>query len=160
MKLDDDCSVKRTWLVWIIDILCVAVLIGITIWVRRCYAALPDRIPVHYGANGVIDGYGSKNTIWFLVAGMWGLVVVLTTVEQFPGLWNVPVKVTKENQSRLLTLTWRFISSTKVIITGIFAYLIIKIVQGVNLSPYFMLTMLTVLVANILYWGIRLFLNR
>ena len=160
MKHDNDCSVRRTWLVWIIDILCVAVLIGITIWVGRCYAALPDRIPVHYGANGVIDGYGNKNTIWFLVAGMWGLVVVLTTVEQFPGLWNVPVKVTKENQSRLLTLTWRFISSTKVIVTGIFAYLIIMIVKGVNLSPYFMLTMLTVLVANILYWGIRLFLNR
>ena len=160
MKLDNDCRVRRTRLVWIIDILCVAVLIGITIWVGRCYAALPDRIPVHYGANGVIDGYGNKNTIWFLVTGMWGLVVVLTTVEQFPGLWNVPFKVTKENQSRMLTLTWHFISSTKLVVTGLFAYLIIMIVQGVNLSAYIMPILLTVLVANTLYWGIRLFLNR
>ena len=160
MKLDNDCRVRRTWFVWIIDILCVAVLIGITIWVGRCYAALPDRIPVHYGANGVIDGYGNKNTIWFLVTGMWGLVVILTTVEQFPGLWNVPFKVTKENQSRMLTLTWHFISSTKLIVTGMFAYLITMIVKGVNLSAYIMPILLTVLVANTLYWGIRLFLNR
>ena len=34
---------KRTRLVWIVDCLC---------------AALPDRIPTHYGADGVIDGYG------------------------------------------------------------------------------------------------------
>lgn len=160
MRVESDCCMRRTSLVWIIDLLCVAALIGITIWVGGRYAALPDSIPVHYGANGVIDAYGNKIMIWILAAIMWGLFVGMTAVEQFPGLWNIPFKVTKENQLRLLPLTWHLLSTTKLVVMGIFAYLIVMAAQGGNLSPYFTPTILTVLFVNFLYWGIRLFLNR
>ena len=160
MRDESDFCMRRTPLVWIMDLLCVAALIGITIWVGCRYAALPDSISVHYGANGVIDAYGNKVMIWFLAAIMWGLFVGMTAVEQFPGLWNIPFKVTKENQLRLLTLTWHLLSTTKLVVMGIFAYLTIMAVQGGNLSAYFTPATLTVLAVNFLYWGIRLFLNR
>ena len=158
--LSHDCSVKRTSLVWIVDGLCGALLIGITIWIACRYGSLPDRMPVHYGANGVVDGYGAKSMIWVLVAMAWIEVCIVSAVEQFPRLWNVPFNVTKENQCRVLTLTWHLISTTKLIVLGLVVYPTIMAVLGVDLSAYFMPVCIGVLVANSLYWVVRLFLNR
>ena len=151
---------KRTRLVWIVDCLCAALLISMTVWVACRYAALPDRIPVHYGADGVIDGYGDKSMIWVLLAIMWGLVIVLSVTELFPKYWNIPFKVTKENQARVLTIAWHMLSATKLIVTGVFAYLAIKVTQGGNLSAYFAPIFISAISLNSLYWVVRLFLNR
>ena len=151
---------KRTRLVWIVDCLCAALLISMTVWVACRYAALPDRIPVHYGADGVIDGYGDKSMIWVLLAIMWGLVIVLSVTELFPKYWNIPFKVTKENQARVLTIAWHMLSATKLIVTGVFASLAIKVTQGGNLSAYFAPIFISAISLNSLYWVVRLFLNR
>ena len=155
-----DCKVKRTRLVRIVDWLCGALLIGITVWVACRYAALPDKIPTHFGADGVIDGYGGKSMIWGLLAIMWVLVIVISVAELFPIHWNVPVKVTKENHSRMMTLTWHFISTTKLLVASLFACVVIMCMRGKNLSAMFMPIVLTVLFANSLFWVIRLFLSR
>lgn len=151
---------KRTLLVWIVDLFCGALLIGITIWVACRYGSLPDRIPIHYGADGVVDGYGAKGMVWVLVAVSWILVGIVSAVEQFPRFWNVPFKVTKENQCRVLILTWHLISTTKLIVLGIVVYLTTMSVLGRNLSVSFTLLVPTALVVNSMYWVVRLFLNR
>ena len=158
--LSHDCRVKRTPLVWIVDWLCGVLLIGITIWVAYRYCSLPDRIPIHYGVNGVVDGYGAKSMIWVLVAMAWILVGIVSAVEQFPRFWNVPFKVTKENQCRVLTLTWHLISTTKLIVLGIVADMTTMSVLGGNLSPCFGPLVPTVLVVKSLFWAVRFFLNR
>ncbi|MBQ2628866.1 MAG: DUF1648 domain-containing protein, partial [Kiritimatiellae bacterium] len=111
-----DCKVKRTRLVRIVDWLCGALLIGITLWVACRYAALPDNIPTHFGADGDIDGDGGKSMIWGMLAIKWVLVIERSVTELFPRHWNVPFKVTKENHSRMMTLTWHFISTTKLLV--------------------------------------------
>ena len=151
---------KRTRLVCIVDCLCAALLMSMTVWVTFRYAALPDRIPIHYGADGVINGYGGKNMIWVLLAITWVLVIVMSVAELFPKYWNIPFKVTKENQARVLTIAWHMLSTTKLIITGVFTYLTIKVVQGGNLSAYFTPIFVTAISLNSLYWVVRLFLNR
>ena len=158
--LSHDCRVKRTPLVWIVDLLCGALLIGITVWVACRYCSLPDKIPIHYGADGVVDGYGAKSMIWVLVAMAWIEVGIMSAVEQFPRFWNVPFKVTKENQNRMMTLTWHLISTTKLIVLGIVVYPTIMSVLGENLSACFTTLVPTALVVNSLYWVVRLFLNR
>ena len=155
-----DCKVKRTRLVRIVDWLCGALLIGITAWVACRYAALPDKIPTHFGADGVVDGYGGKSMIWGLLAIMWVLVIVISVVELFPRHWNVPLKVTRENYSLMMTLTWHFISTTKLLVAILFAYVVVMCMRGENLSAMFMPIVLTVLFANSLFWVIRLFLSR
>ena len=155
-----DCKVKRTRLVRIVDRLCGALLIGITLWVVCHYAALPDRIPIHYNAGGVIDGYGGKSMIWGMLAIMWVLVIVMSVTELFPRHWNVPFKVTKENHSRMMTLTWHFISTTKLLVACLFACLVVTCVRGENLLAWFEPMVLTVFCANSLFWVIRLFLSR
>lgn len=151
---------KRTLLVWIVDCVCAMLLIGCTIWVACRYGSLPDRIPIHYGANGVVDGYGSKSMIWAVIAIMWAVVGIVSAVEQFPRLWNTVFERTKENQCRLLPLTWHFMSTTKLAISSMFAYVVVMCVRGGNLSPLFHPLVLTALCANSLYWIIKLAINR
>ena len=146
-----DCKVKRTRLVRIVDWLCGALLIGITVWVACRYAALPDKIPTHFGADGVVDGYGGKSMIWGLLAIMWVLVIVISVAELFPRHWNVPLKVTRENYSLMMTLTWHFISTTKLLVAILFAYVVIMCMRGENLAAMFMPIVLTVFFANSLF---------
>lgn len=157
---EQDCNLKRTRLTLILDCLCGALLIGCTCWAVCRYPSLPDRIPVHYGADGVIDGYGGKGTIWLLIGFMWFPVCLLWVVEQFPRCWNVPVKVTKENHVRLMTLTWHLIGTTKLLVACLFAYTVAKIMQGGNLSTYFTPIFVTALGVNSLYWIVLIFRNR
>ena len=160
MSQNNDCRVKRTLLVWVVDWLCGILLVGVTVWVACRYGALPNRIPIYYSADGVVGGYGAKSMICVLVAMAWIEVGIVSAVEQFPRLWNVPFNVTKENQCRVLTLTWHLISTTKLIVFGLVVYPTIMAVLGGDLSAYFMPVCIGVLVANSLYWVVRLFLNR
>jgi hypothetical protein len=121
---------------------------------------LPDRIPVHYGADGVIDGYGGKSMIWLLLGGMWFSVCLLWVVEQFPRCWNVPVKVTKENHVRLMALTWHFLGTTKLLVVCMFAYVVAKVMLGGNLATYFTPILVTAFGVNSLYWIALLFRSR
>lgn len=38
------------------------------ILVAAFYARLPDQVPLHWGFDGAINGYGSKNELWLLAA--------------------------------------------------------------------------------------------
>ena len=69
-------------------------------------------------------------------------------------------KVTKENHSRMMTLTWHFISTTKLLVASLFACVVIMCMRGENLSAMFMPIVLTVLCANSLFWVVRLFQAR
>ncbi len=152
-------AMKRTRLIKIVDCICAILLIGCTVWVACQYGSLPDRIPTHYNANGIIDGYGSKSMIWTVIAIMWVLVGLMSAGEQIPRLWNTWFKLIKENHSRLLALTWLF-STTKLVVSVMFAYIVVMCVIGENLSPLFLPLVLTVLCANSLYWIIKLVINR
>ena len=152
---------KRTLLVKVVDCICAALLIGCTIWVACRYGSLPDQIPTHYGANGVVDGYGSKIMIWGVIAIMWVVVGLLSAVEQFLRCWNTGSKLTKENLCRQLALIWHFVSTTKLAISVIFAYIVVVMsLRGENLSSLFLPLILTVLCANSLYWIIKLFAQK
>ncbi len=153
-------NLKRTLLIKIVDYICAILLIGSTIWVACHYCSLPDRIATHYDANGVIDGYGSKSTIWVVIAIMWVVVGLVSVAEQFPRCWNTGFKLTKENHCRLLALIWHFVSTTKLAISVMFAYIVVMCARGGNLSPLFLPLVLTVLCANSLYWIIKLAINR
>ena len=151
------CCVKRPRITWIVDSLCIAMLIGTTVYAVCRYATLPERIPVHYNAKGVIDGYGGKGMIWLLLAGMWGVVGCLSFVEQFPKCWNTVFRTTKENHVQMLSLTWTLISITKLIVAAMFAYLVMAAIRGGNLPALFMPIVLLALGANFLYWLVRAF---
>ena len=153
-------ELKRSWIVWSVDVLCAVLMVGCVCWVTLRYGSLPDKIPIHYNAQGVIDGYGAKSMIWWLVAIMWILIGFMSTIEQFPKVWNSPVKITDENCCRLLPMIWNLVSTTKLIVACLFSYIIFTCVKGVNLPRFFLLAVLTAIGLNTLFWTIRLILKR
>lgn len=62
---------------------------------------LPETIPTHFGANGQIDGWGSKYTI-LIPAGIQLLVnLLLEFLSRHPEMHNYMTKVTDGNREKL-----------------------------------------------------------
>lgn len=51
-------SIAAMWLLAFVPLVLVAAL----------YRLLPDQVPMHWGFDGVVNRYGSKNELWFLAA--------------------------------------------------------------------------------------------
>ena len=58
---------------------------------------IPDKIPSHYNAAGVVDSYGGKGSILIMPIVGAGLYIMMTVVSFFPSVWNTPVKITEKN---------------------------------------------------------------
>jgi len=144
--------IKRPRITWIVDSLCIAMLIGTTVYAAFRYAALPERIPIHYNARGIIDGYGGRGMIWLLLVSMWAVVGVLSLVEQFPKCWNTGFRATKENHVQMLSLTWQLISIAKLIVAAMCVCPVMAAIRGGNLPSLFLPIVLLALGANFLYW--------
>ena len=76
------------------SLLLLLLLIGFAV---REYATLPGIIPTHFNTAGVVDGYGSKTSI-FAMPGV-GLFIysLLTIVNQYPHRFNYIREITPEN---------------------------------------------------------------
>ena len=94
-----------------------------------CWAAplsawtrLPDSVPVHFGANGEADGYGTKWLI-LLLPGL-GIVlhVVLGLVQRIGGHhYNFPWPITEENAARQYGLARGLMACMRAFILWTFA---------------------------------------
>ncbi|WP_061960363.1 DUF1648 domain-containing protein [Demequina flava] len=61
------------------------------------YPSLPDRIPIHWNAAGVADGWGSPVMLAVLI-GLWvALVAGLEWLSRVPHILNYLVEVTQDN---------------------------------------------------------------
>ncbi len=60
---------KRT----ILNLIPLALLIGLSIWVLAIYSDLPQTIPIHYNMAGEPNGWGSKTNI-FILLGVLGVL--------------------------------------------------------------------------------------
>ena len=88
----------------ILNILCLIVLIGITIYLIIRWNAMPKLIPTHYDFAGNVDSYGSKGSVLMMPIMSWVLYILITVLEMFPALWNTGVKVTEENKFRVYAI--------------------------------------------------------
>lgn len=52
------------------------------VWILVTYNKLPDRIPTHWGIDGKVDGYGSKNTIWLFFGIMIGINLLMILISK------------------------------------------------------------------------------
>jgi uncharacterized membrane protein len=59
-------SIAVMWLLALVPLILVAVL----------YSRLPDQVPMHWGIDGTVDRYGSKNELWLMGALAPGLALL------------------------------------------------------------------------------------
>jgi len=99
---------RRTTLDWILEAVSLAVLLMIFAMVAVHWPELPERVPRHYNARGVPNGWGEKNGLWILLATVVGVYALLTASSRYRGLIDLPISVDRnspEIQSLLLRLT-------------------------------------------------------
>lgn len=58
---------------------------------------MPEQIPTHFGASGIPDGWGGKESLVFLPIGSFLLYLLLSVVNRYPHTFNYPWKITEEN---------------------------------------------------------------
>ncbi len=142
-----------------LEILSAIGLLSLVLVVALAVPGLPERVPTHFGASGVADGWGPKSTVWILPAVGTFLYVMLTVFLRYPQIYNYPVPITPENAERQYQAARTLLSATKAEILGLFVYLGWGTVavasgraQGLGLYP---MAMLPVLLVSVIVYTIQ-----
>lgn len=137
------------------EVIGVLILLGMIAFVVSKWNSLPQQIPAHYNAQGVVDRWGGKNEILFLPIVSAFLYVMLTAVSLFPKSWNMPAKVSEENRLEVYGCMKTMLILMKVEILGVFFYITYQMSMQKALSALFLPIFLVVLFGTIAYFIFR-----
>lgn len=87
------------------------------------FKQLPETIPTHFGSGGLVDDYGSKNTIWLLPVIASIISIGMGILKNYPHLMNYPIKVTEENAPRLYAFGINLLQFSTLFVILIFMYI-------------------------------------
>lgn len=143
-------EIKHNKLNIIAEIFCMFLLIVTTLYTIYMYIQLPEKIPIHYNAAGVIDRYGNKLEIFILLIVTWVMYIGLSLVTRVPQFWNTGVSVTAENKDRVYRILKNMLKIIKMEIIVIFCYLIYNTTTLYNLPKWFVPVFLVLLFSTML----------
>lgn len=143
-------EIKHNKLDTIAEIFCMILLIVTTLYTIYMYIQLPEKIPIHYNAAGVIDRYGNKLEIFILLIVTWVMYIGLSLVTRVPQFWNTGVSVTAENKDRVYRILKNMLKIIKMEIIVIFCYLIYNTTTLYNLPKWFVPVFLVLLFSTML----------
>lgn len=139
----------------------------LVIWIALIisYAKLPEIIPTHYNAQGVIDGYKNKSSIWILPIVASALFIGMTFLNGVPHIFNYLTAITEENalqQYSIMTKMMRFVKLALVIVMGSLVFKTISIARGMDsgLESFFTPMILGTLFIPLIYFLFVLIKNR
>lgn len=143
-------EIKHNKLDTIAEVFCMILLIVTTSYTIYMYIQLPEKIPIHYNAAGVIDRYGNKLEIFILLIVTWVMYIGLSLVTRVPQFWNTGVSVTAENKDRVYRILKNMLKIIKMEIIVIFCYLIYNTTTLYNLPKWFVPVFLVLLFSTML----------
>ena len=143
-------EIKHNKLDNIAEVFCMILLIVTTLYTIYMYIQLPEKIPIHYNAAGVIDRYGNKLEIFILLIVTWVMYIGLSLVTRVPQFWNTGVSVTAENKDRVYRILKNMLKIIKMEIIVIFCYLIYNTTTLYNLPKWFVPVFLVLLFSTML----------
>lgn len=73
--------------------------VAIALLVR--YPSLPDTIPTHFNAAGQADAWGSRSSVFILIAIFVVIVAGITWLSHHPSIFNYPGVITEHNAQEL-----------------------------------------------------------
>ncbi|MEM9363927.1 MAG: DUF1648 domain-containing protein [Bacteroidota bacterium] len=121
------------------------VIIGFhALYIWFSFTKLPETIPTHFNINGEADGFGSKNTIWFVLViniFMYALLAFLAN-KMKPWSFNYPTKITVNNAPQVYAMSIRMIVLLNFGIALIFLVISVMIITTANQDPSRMATWL------------------
>lgn len=69
----------------VINIICLLVLIGTTVFLIAYWKNIPNEIPMHYNAAGEVDNMGDKSSVIMLPILNWIMFGIMSVIELCPG---------------------------------------------------------------------------
>lgn len=138
------------------EVICLALLAGISIYLVVAWASIPEQVPLHYDWAGNIDRWGSKGELLILPIISWILYLFVTFIEQVPRIWNTGITVTEKNQVHVYRTLKYMVKSTKTIMVIDFAILNINTILGKSLPTWFTVVFLVTIFGNLIFWIVRL----
>jgi uncharacterized membrane protein len=108
---------------WVPEVITLAALLFMAFLLIFEYPHLPSTIPTHFNFQGTADGWGSKETIFFMPAIFLLTAILLTVLCKYPHTFNYPVAITAANASRQYALAISLLRWMKAEIALIFAYI-------------------------------------
>ena len=87
------------------------------------YNQLPERIPTHFNASGIPDGFGGRSSLFILPATGLFIYLLMTILAAFPHIYNFPVKITTENAEVQYRLATRLLRVLKTVILILFSFI-------------------------------------
>lgn len=136
------------------------VLVGSVVFLAGYWKQIPAEVPMHYNAAGEIDRWGTKAELLILPVIAWLLYGLMTVVEQFPSAWNTGVKVTAENWEQVYALLGHMLSTLKLLVMVMFAWITLWCALAHPLPVWFLSVVLAAVFGNMAYWLVRLFRAR
>ena len=87
------------------------------------YPALDQKVPTHFGANGLPDDWGSRSSLLIFPIIAIVLYVGMKVLNRFPHLFNYPVTITEENAEKQYQYGKTMLSTLKFTTIGLFLYI-------------------------------------
>jgi uncharacterized membrane protein len=113
----------------IVDGLSVILLIVFWSYVVRFYQELPERIPQHFNAQGIADGYGQKSMLIWLATIATFMYGGLFWLNRYPHLHNYMVNITPDNALRNYRFSTRILRGANLLCVLLFTYIGIRIIM-------------------------------
>ena len=150
-------KLKNNKIDWIIEIMCLTLLIGLTAYLIFHWGSIPDKIPAHYDWEGNIDRWGNKLDLIFLPMMSWFLYLLITGLQQVPLVWNTGVKITEENEERVYRTLKYMLETLKLIVVADLTYITVHSLMGKSLSGWFTMIVLVAVFGDLIFWIVRLY---
>lgn len=121
----------------------IASAIGLILIPAINYGDLPDKIPMHFGINGVADRYGNKMELWVIPVIGIAVMALLWGISKIPHTFNYAVKITEENAAKEYEFSVKLMRVLATIIGFGFVFIVWEIIKAAKgsqdgLNPFFL----------------------
>ena len=144
----------------IMNIIGFLALLGSTLFVIIMWSQIPDQIPTHYNFAGEADGYGGKGSLIFMIVLAWFMFILITVLMRFPNTWNMPVKFTAENKTRLYSITKAMLEVIKMLASLLFAVILINAAIATPMPRFILIALIAAMLLSIIMGIFLMFKNR
>lgn len=120
-----------------LEALAILILLGSISYLIISWSTIPDTLPSHYNAKGVVTNWSGKGNLLIIPIISIILYAGLTTLTCFPNIWSSPVEITEKNKSFVYTNLKTMLIVMKLILVSNFAYMTICSATQSSLSILF-----------------------
>ena len=141
---------------FVVNILCLAILVGNIVYLIAVWGNLPEQIPRHYDSAGNITRYGGKGAVFVVPIINLIFFFVISLFELFPKAWNTGVKVTAENKERVYRIIRNMLVTIKFSMVFTFAFVSVSQTLDGSLPGWFMPVSLSLMFVPMIFFIVKL----